>query len=151
MKSYYTKNETLRIALETSSEQLLRTSDGKIYKDSILRHAIEVFTDSTKNHEMITRLWIKNPPCWRCCRRLVKLYITNKPTIYIGTNTDHDSWDDKDGLKLLIKNGFKLKVWTKLNIQTCQDLREGKRELRRLRNEVQREQELKQQHYCNIL
>ena len=61
------------------------------------------------------------------------------------------SWGDKEGLKLLIKNGFKLKVWTQLNIETCQDIREGKRELRRIRNEVQREQELKEQYYCNIL
>uniref|UniRef100_A0A1X7UEF7 Uncharacterized protein n=1 Tax=Amphimedon queenslandica TaxID=400682 RepID=A0A1X7UEF7_AMPQE len=152
MKSYYTKRETVRLALETSSEQLLRTSDGRIYKDSVLRHAIEVFTDSTRNPETITRLWIKNPPCRRCCSCLVKLYPIGKPTVYIGMNSDNnDSWADKEGLKLLIKNGFKLKVWTQLNIQTCQDIREGKRELRRLRNEVEREQELEEQHYCNIL
>lgn len=112
----------------------MRTNIGKLYRSSFFHHAVDLFVNDTKNPQAITRIWIKNTPCSRCCKKMVNLYshCTTRPSIYIGHNNE-----EYEGMKVLMRNGFRLKAWTKVHHHDSNNL--TKRHLKTLRDEVDQE------------
>lgn len=135
-KQHYTQKEAANIAANEQGVTLLRTNRGKLYRNTYLHHAMEVFVLDTQDPESIIKIWIKESPCQRCCKRIVKLYrdCPIKPLLYIGLINS-----DKEGLKVLVRNGFKLKVWTKLHERLFEDNNVMKRYLRKIRQDVHKE------------
>ena len=71
--------------------------------------------DKSNNPNDITTLWIKNSPCDKCSRALLKYFNNHpKPTIYVGQIWRFDDKYDQ-GLINLMKAGFKIRVWETLH------------------------------------
>ena len=81
------------------------------------QHAEIMFiNDPSNNLNDIKTLWIKNSPCAKCSRALLKYFESHhKPTIYVGRIWHLKNKNDDQGLVNLIKAGFKIKVWEELH------------------------------------
>uniref|UniRef100_A0A1X7UET3 Uncharacterized protein n=1 Tax=Amphimedon queenslandica TaxID=400682 RepID=A0A1X7UET3_AMPQE len=97
---------------------LLRTDDGRIYWSTPFKHAEQVFIRKTKYKDIshIKTIWIKNSPCCWCADQLIDHFdlVPNKPTVYIGKiwrGAYGDARANKEGLRKMERNGFKLLVW----------------------------------------
>ena len=74
----YTDDEAIELAHKMKGVTLLRTNKGRIYINSLTRHAEIVFIENTPNPEDITGLWITNSPCYNCAQHLINhLNLTN--------------------------------------------------------------------------
>ena len=136
----YTDDEAITLAHEMNRVTLLRTNEGRIYINSLTRHAEIVFLEDRPNPVDITELWITNSPCSNCARHLTahfQLY-QRKPTIYIGRIYQPDNQENIEGLKRLLQQGFELQVWETLHTTlNGSDSRKTHKYLRDIKQEAQ--------------
>ena len=93
---------------------VLYTNEGTIYWSNPYEHAEEVFIRKTKNNTWwIDTIWIKNSPCRSCADKLIQHFAskTHKPTLYIGKIWEGNETANREGLKQMKANGFRLQVW----------------------------------------
>ena len=116
LKQYYSEKEAAIMAANERSFTHLRTNTGKLYRSTFFSHPIEGFIKNTIDCAAITKLWINKMPCANCSYKLINFYKYNedKPTLYIGEVYCNPT-RDREGLKQLLQNGFKLKMWRRLN------------------------------------
>ena len=110
--------EAAQIAHSEDGVTHLLTNEGKLYRsnsDPPYTHAEFILTRKTQAHN-ITKIWIKNSPCAGCSRVLIKFFQhCRKPIIYVGHIYQIDNQEDREGLKNLCQQGFKLEVWETLH------------------------------------
>ena len=147
----YTEDNIAIISCGEDRVTHLLTNEGKMYRNSyeLGQHA-EVVLASTKDVDPnnITKIWIKNSPCSKCTKVLSELFINtvDKPVIYVGSIYEPDDHDDRKGLLLLLRQGFRIEVWKTMNTFLYGEKNDSSaRYLCSLRVEVERKK------YCTIL
>ena len=92
----------------------LLTNEGKLYRSNNGLHAEIVFCeDTTVKAQNIRELWIKNSPCGRCSRALIRrfTYINKKPKLFIGSMYKLSDQENYKEMVKLSKEGFQLEIW----------------------------------------
>lgn len=116
LKQYYSVSEAALVASNEEDFDHLRTDTGKLYRNSFFHHTVEVFINNTTDPRGISKIWLKRSPCVNCSHKLISFYkyIERKPTLYIGQVSRSSTTRDREGMKQLLQNGFKLRTWTRL-------------------------------------
>ena len=98
-----------------------------VHCNSKAYNSIKMFCDSL-HHSEAKIIWISNSPNRNEADQLIHVFeqYDDKPVIYIGRVYNYTS-DDRQGLKELVKAGFKLRVWENVSrkIQTGYDIHLG--------------------------
>ena len=165
-----TEDEVVKMATEDQEHTYLWLNDGRVFKNSGKHSHAETAFMKSAGARQVTEIRIKNSSCSNCARNLVRFYNDSwilyllsylgivsmeKPTIYVGSIYRKKTGDvvafDDDGLKILLRERFTLKVWEKMHSAMHPNSRQTYRILERAKAEVREEQNNQYTNSCVIL
>lgn len=111
----YTVLEAAKIASTSRAKQetILLIDNGTMYVNTgedANEHAEMVMMKDNQLSD-ISKIYIRNTPCYDCSTEMITFYKKRKPTIYIGKIWKGNSEKNDEGLMKLIKSGFTLRGW----------------------------------------
>ena len=97
--------------------------------------------DTTIKAQNIRELWIKNSPCGRCSRALIRRfkYINKKPKLFIGSMYKLGDQENYKEMVKLSKEGFQLEIWKSFlehNYNMRAEFTKTGKELQKIKNKL---------------